>query len=1328
MEDVQIPVQDETPFEVTRIWPNDPVAVKPGSLPDLNDIATTEELPPPTVSEGLPKEQAKMGIPGPSALDTPVVKKSLRGRLVPELETHIEDTALRYGLDPEYLRATSLVESGGGRNLASPLSSARGAFQFIDSTWATYGRGADRMDHSASTDAVARLTLDNKRALERAIGRTATNADLYLAHQQGAGGAIALLSNPTALAKDLVGYKAVTNNLPASLRGNADTMTGQQFADFIRSKYDRAAGSASVTGVIRDAASPPSPIDYTAPPPAPPGTAWTSAQAEALRLADREQKAGFFDGFGAGFKDNLTGRLLGHGNPAFTPDPSYVPDFKKLSEGIRPEFHYPLTQAVSAAHADSLRNEALARQTLEDRLTRDHGFFTGAGRIIGSLADPVAIGVALATGGAGSLLAEGAGLGVAGTRILQAGIGAATNIGVDLVAPNDPPGVGHLVVSGLLGAGFGAAFGPLGRNAATAQEAYRLEQLGVRMARSVKDELNGTVSPQALEGVTTLQKPIADAVANVGEDVAPMGRGGWLRFWSEGGRAATSSNPVTRLIGSLLGTDVVGKGALTNAQAADQVAERLFRKDFAAWRSTLKTQFAEWNSEQGAGRFSGFSATRWQEFNEQISKYTRSKSATRDAEFPPPVVKAGKEFQRIMADRAEYYNNPLKDAGIAGRAMAFLDLSETYVPRVWSPARMSMALETHGIEKVQTVIAGSLLRSTPEMDEAVARRIADHIVKTRAYGFDENLNNFLSAKDITVFKEYLEQQIGLAREDVENLAKLFGKKEGGEPSLSNLKRRLGLDESYVHESKDGTKLSIDELFENNADALMHDYLRRSSGRIALAQRRVHDHDTGELLIDGIQTDTEFNRLLRMAEERGVREGMDRQQITKEIEGLQWMYDRLMGRPDPAVFGETAQWLRLLRTYNFARLMGQMGFAQLMDMGSIIGNVGVKSFLQHSGGFAREFSDGKLILKHGLDRELEAMFGMGTDSLRAFKAMTLEGELHMRADPTKSARGQFLQKAQNVADVAAEWTTHFSGMHAVQSWQQLVFGRAAAQKFADMASDGATRRSAQQLLRYMGISPEMEKRIFQQVNKHFDTTDGVLFGRKVTRMNLDKWDDQEASATFQNALFRWSRHVVQETDIGAMNRIMSKPLAQTMLQFRSFIATAWENQTLHHIMNHDGRSFSTMAWATITGALVYWAQMHVQALGRSDSEAFLQSKGLGANYDWSKLGPAIFQRSGWSSIVPMLADTGLNITGFDGIFNAGFSGRASNTIFSNPSVGLLNDIQKAARGTNQSFQEGREMTQDEARAWLRLAPWATAVPFVNLSSTLISDRPEPTLRQ
>lgn len=162
------------------------------------------------------------------------------------LGSYFTDLESQYGLPSGYLGGTARIESGMNPNARNRSSSAGGLFQFIDSTAQQYGL-ADRFDPYAASDAAARLAADNAERLRPVLGRDPTPGELYLAHQQGGGGAASLLANPDARAVDIVGSDAVR------LNGGSDDMTAGQFASRWTAKLDGGdGGDATLMGSAGD--------------------------------------------------------------------------------------------------------------------------------------------------------------------------------------------------------------------------------------------------------------------------------------------------------------------------------------------------------------------------------------------------------------------------------------------------------------------------------------------------------------------------------------------------------------------------------------------------------------------------------------------------------------------------------------------------------------------------------------------------------------------------------------------------------------------------------------------------------------------------------------------------------------------------------------------------------------------------------------------------------------------------------------------------------------------------------------------------------------------
>ena len=172
--------------------------------------------------------------------------------------------------DQSTLLAIGKTESSlkpGARN-----GSSTGVFQFHPDTFAALG-GKDINDLGQQTDAAAALLQQNKGALSQALGRDPSPSELYLAHQQGIGGAKAILSAPagTNAVMALVGAGVPLAKARASIVGNGGTptMTTDQFAATWQRKFGQRL--ASVQGAGDGAGTPTQSTNgYTVPPPPPP--------------------------------------------------------------------------------------------------------------------------------------------------------------------------------------------------------------------------------------------------------------------------------------------------------------------------------------------------------------------------------------------------------------------------------------------------------------------------------------------------------------------------------------------------------------------------------------------------------------------------------------------------------------------------------------------------------------------------------------------------------------------------------------------------------------------------------------------------------------------------------------------------------------------------------------------------------------------------------------------------------------------------------------------------------------------------------------------------
>lgn len=149
----------------------------------------------------------------------------------PPPEILVRDVAAARGIHPDDFVRIAEIESRLDPKAYNRLSKAAGLFQLLPGTAKQY-KVADSFDARANAEAAARLLKHNAARLKKALGREPTAWELYLAHQQGAGGAIKLLKNPDKKAVEVVG------RLPVLWNRGTEEMTAKQFATMWRDAFD----------------------------------------------------------------------------------------------------------------------------------------------------------------------------------------------------------------------------------------------------------------------------------------------------------------------------------------------------------------------------------------------------------------------------------------------------------------------------------------------------------------------------------------------------------------------------------------------------------------------------------------------------------------------------------------------------------------------------------------------------------------------------------------------------------------------------------------------------------------------------------------------------------------------------------------------------------------------------------------------------------------------------------------------------------------------------------------------------------------------------------
>lgn len=158
------------------------------------------------------------------------------------------------GVSLRLLRAICFIESSG--NPRTVTGQYKGLFQINSTQFHQFGGKGSILDPMQNAQAGARLLKQRRLDIERRLGRTVTDSELYLAHQQGVSGAISHLSDRERLAWKSMhstiegkrrgaawARRAIWGNLPTQAKskfGSVENLTSGDFVDWWIARFERA--------------------------------------------------------------------------------------------------------------------------------------------------------------------------------------------------------------------------------------------------------------------------------------------------------------------------------------------------------------------------------------------------------------------------------------------------------------------------------------------------------------------------------------------------------------------------------------------------------------------------------------------------------------------------------------------------------------------------------------------------------------------------------------------------------------------------------------------------------------------------------------------------------------------------------------------------------------------------------------------------------------------------------------------------------------------------------------------------------------------------------
>jgi hypothetical protein len=981
-----------------------------------------------------------------------------------------------------------------------------------------------------------------------------------------------------------------------------------------------------------------------------------------------------------------------------------------------PEAYWDLMDgAHSAAQLEQRRQWAVDDMDRERRLAAA-GWTGWSARLLTNLFDPTAVGAMMATDGVAAPYIAGLKVGRLGKLFATALEMGTSNAALTAAESYVNPKIDAETMAESFGMGliWGGVVGHLRSNPHTQEEANRFIQIGQKQVAEAREQ--GSSVGAAASGNAT--NPLVENAPIIDGPVPQAALTG-LRYDSVGQLGGDKVSKSARLYGPHLGEESVGftdHSAVPNS--ASEIGSRLHRAAVVDWFQTIKPAYSEWAKDNGVSWLQRNTAGReYKRFMNEVSNFVEDRDPMSSG-YHSATVKAGTKFRKIMKSWAELGRDPGYDEGVVRRPIAGfenIEADDHYVPKYSDPDKINSLYQRFSDSELHKFVKRAVLSAVPDMKDEIAHRVAAGWLKRirgAGYGIKDDFSAAFNTSNADTIRTAL-RDLQIDDTDIEQIIGAIGKKDTAGES-SRTKRRSPLNYTYS-EPAAGSKpaLSMKDFFVSDADELLHRYSREMSGRVALAKVQIRNPDNGELIVDGITSKGEYDTLIsHIAQDYAVAGASGKEAGLKRArENMEYLYRAILGQAHH--HSESyVPWLRRMREANVIRLMNRLGLNQAQEVSLMISQVGLKAMLSQMPALRRVINGaGDKVLNSRLAQELEAGTGLGTDQF--FGQARFH---HLENIVGEHGSGRIGRAIDNTLTTGKGITSSISLMRHVNSYLQQWTSKAIAQRFADMAFGrglkGLSGKNPERI-RALGLNDATAERIFNEIRTHA-TVSGSR--RKLDALNMEKWDPALRSQ-FLNSVYRYSRRIVLENDAGNLNRWMSTPGGQMLLQFRTFIFGAWAKRTLANLHHLDMTAFSTLMAEIMLGAATHAVNVYTNAATRSDAEDYKAQQ-----LTIQRLAAAGFGRSGISSILPTIVDSALAYTTGKPYFDARTSATANDILFGVPLADWIKSSSTFSQGLIGSTLEGRQMSQREIYAGQRSLPFGNWWPVAVLMGKMFGDRP------
>ena len=738
--------------------------------------------------------------------------------------------------------------------------------------------------------------------------------------------------------------------------------------------------------------------------------------------------------------------------------------------------------------------------------------------------------------------------------------------------------------------------------------------------------------------------------------------------------------------------DTLQKKSIT----AEGRANQIHRTQATQMYRAIDYEFKSWAKEHGYGKLRRiFGTEAGAAFREDIGRAVKGEPGV-----SPQAARAASTVREVLAEQL----NLMKKAGVKGADE--VEFNPNYLPRVHKAGAWREAVDEFGEENIVRLFREGFQQGDESLDYEVAQKLSELYVRSvtrRSFNIDVGAAHGFDLEDTTALRDWFGDEADELIDALEAFNARNANPDGSK--IKNLKRRAQFSENVgldiLTKSGDTKFLKMSDLMENDVGKVVDLYLRSTAGWIGLAkQANIKSKADLEAAIKGIRSRGADSG--RHAQSQKEADAFD--EVTKLITG-----QTLEADPD-SLFNQVG---RQARAYNFARVGGGFGWAQLAEIGPIIGNATFKEFFRAMPDFRKLFQTGRDgQLTDALARELDWMVGAGTDFVRN-PAIAHFDEFGSGFGST--GLGKVMGAIDAPLQTAGRMTSVLAGMAPVNAWLQRMAARTSAFRMASLAKKYESHKDLPESLKRrfsdMGIDAFDLDEIWKNMRLH-----ATFKGKKLTSLQTEKWDSRALDA-WKMGMHRQMRRVVQENDIGNSFSFMHKEWGKIFTQFQSFMINAFNKQTLHGIAFRDQEVATAWLMSMFVGGLSYAAQSSLNYAAEPEE--------LAKRLEPSMIARAAFMRAGWASILPMAIDSGLGMTGQDKLFeHARSSGMGTGPLEGNPTYAGARDMVNLAKLPGRLLlDDDYEFSQSDARQLARVTAFANVTGVRNVISLLSNDLPK-----